>query len=230
MTHIKFCGITRAEDAVQAVDLGVNALGFNFWPGSKRFVDSEIAKDIIKNLPILVQSVGIFVNQSALDIKAIYDQCGLNILQLHGDETPEFARNLPKIPLIRAFRHLAIKHALDEWKKLRTTFLVDGGAESIVIIDEIYERLSASEKNNLTYGGSGKTADKKLIEFFAPHGRFILAGGLTPANVGERIRKFRPFAVDVASGIESAPGIKDPAKMRDFVAAVRAADHALLRP
>ena len=229
MTHIKFCGITRREDAEYAVELGVNALGFNFWPGSKRVINTEMAKEIIKNLPILVQSVGIFVNQSAFEIKAIHDMCDINVVQLHGDESPKFALNLPKLPIIRAFRHIAIIHAITEWKNLKATFLVDGGAESIAIADAILEHMLGGVKHHVIYGGSGKAADEKLINFFAHHGKIILAGGLTPDNVAERVRKYRPFAVDVASGIESAPGIKDHAKMRDFVLAVREIDAEILR-
>ena len=215
------------EDAVKAVDLGVNALGFNFWPHSKRYITPDHAKEIIKDLPIFVQPVGIFVNQKPDEIKKIVKKCKLNIIQLHGLEQVEFVNELPKVSIIKAFRTTREKMGdLEQWKKSKVTFLVDGDTSLRSIRGDRINKPDGSVviPFHNTFGGEGVEADEEMIISIARFGKYILAGGLTAQSVGEKIKKYRPFAVDVASGIESAPGIKDHAKMCAFVAAVQGAD------
>jgi len=197
IVKVKICGITRLEDALLAAELGTDALGFNFWPGSKRFVDPDVARVIIGRLPPFVTAVGVFVNQPPTHVLATAAQSGVTVVQLHGDEPPEDCNGYP-IPAIKAFR-MAGPESLAEMGRYRVqAFLLDAPSAG--------------------FGGSGAVFDWALARQASARGAIILAGGLAPENVAEAVRAVRPWAVDVASGVESSPGVKDPDKLARFIA------------
>lgn len=201
-TRIKMCGITRLEDALTCVEAGVDALGFNFWSGSKRHVTLAQAEEIARVLPPGVLRVGVFVRAAPAEVRAAVTAVGLGAVQLHGDEDPaEYAT--VGAPLWQVLR---IESALPEAASAHA---------SEVLLDAKVEG----------FGGGGRAFDWSLARGAGRYGvPFWLAGGLTPANVGEAVRKAQPPGVDVASGVESRPRMKDPALVRAFVAAVRAAE------
>ena len=202
MTKIKICGIRTETDALAALDAGADLIGFNFYPKSPRYIDVGRCRDIMSVMRRhgRVVCVGVFVNASAADICATLDTCGLNLAQLHGDEPPEMLSRLGGRGF-KAFR--GIPSSLDGFtRKDAPAFLVD-----------------ASVKGE--YGGTGITADWEGAAELAKNYPFLLAGGLTPENVAEAVRKVQPWGVDVASGVEYAPGEKDANKMKAFVRAVR---------
>ncbi len=197
--RIKVCGITNYEDARSAVNLGVHAIGFIFAP-SPRQISPETAKDIIITLPPFVQSVGVFVNEAPDNIKKIVNFCGLDMVQLHGDESPEICSKLmPRV--IKAFR---IKNEdsigqLVSYKEKTRAFLLDTYSKE-------------------AKGGTGKSFDWKLaLKARELNHPIILAGGLSPSNILKAINLVRPFGVDVSSNIEERPGKKDFILMREFV-------------
>ncbi len=198
--RIKICGVTRLEDALAAARLGADALGFNFWPGSKRHLDAATARRIISRLPPFVTPVGVFVNQSEGEMRAIAAETGIQVFQLHGDEPPELCARLP-LPVVKAI-------PVDQVRTL-----------SRLLSYEVQAFLLDTPSRG--YGGSGEPFDWSLAEGVSDVAPVILAGGLTPENVAGAIRAVRPWAVDVASGVESSPGVKDAARMARFVAAVR---------
>lgn len=209
MTLVKFCGITRPEDAATAVRLGADAVGINFHPASVRFVSDEArARDIAAaSGDKRIVRVGVFVNRTAEEILHLGEAAGLDQYQLHGDEGPDQVRALaPKA--YKAFR------VQDESILTRIRFY----PHSLFLLD-------AYSKD--AYGGTGETFAWDIARKAKALGRVILAGGLTPENVGEAIRAAQPAMVDVAGGIESEPGVKDTGKMEAFIAAVREADAAL---
>jgi phosphoribosylanthranilate isomerase len=202
---IKICGVTRPEDAAFAAKLGAGAIGINFWPSSKRFVDHSRAKEILKAIPADVLKVGVFVNAQPEVVNETACELKLDRVQLHGDERAATWTNLPRSRIIRAVR-VQDRTSLDgveEWQ----------GA--LVIYDAFVEG----------YGGGGQTAPWHLLQE-APR-PFLLAGGLTPDNVADAIHATRPDGVDVASGVESKPGIKDPDKLRAFIENAREAAQIL---
>jgi phosphoribosylanthranilate isomerase len=203
MVRIKICGITNLEDARLAADLGAQALGFNFYPLSPRKVDPEAARAIIAQLPPLVLSVGVFVDEDAGVVRDLAARVGLDWVQLHGQESPEYCRSLGR-RVIKAFR---IKDAAS----LAFLAVYQGAAQALLL--DTYRTGQV--------GGTGETFDWQLARRAHEYGRIILAGGLTPENVAQAIRVAQPQAVDVASGVEAAPGKKDPEKLRNFIAAVR---------
>ena len=198
--RIKICGVTRAEDALAAVRLGADALGFNFWPGSKRHVTPAAARAIIARLPPFVTPVGVFVNQTEGEMRAIAAESGIQVFQLHGDEPPELCARLP-MPVVKAI-------PVDQVRAL-----------SRLLSYEVAAFLLDTPSRG--YGGSGEPFDWSLAEGVSEVAPVILAGGLTPENVAAAVRAVRPYAVDVASGVESSPGVKDMARMSRFFAAVR---------
>lgn len=202
MTAVKICGITRVEDAEAAAALGANALGFVLWPQSPRYASLETAQRIGAFLPPFVIRVGVFVNPSANDISQAAAR-GIQLAQIHGD-TPEWPGGRPPVPVIRAV-HLG-----------------SGGAESIEPpVPDATILLDAHDPAR--HGGTGQTVDWQRAALVARLRRVVLAGGLTPANVAEAIGRVRPYAVDVASGVETSPGVKDPELMRRFIAAAKEA-------
>jgi phosphoribosylanthranilate isomerase len=199
---IKVCGITRAEDARHAAEHGATALGFVFWPRSPRNVDAEQAAAIIAGLPADVTPVGVFVDEPIESIRAIVGQTGIRAVQLHGDEPPAYAGELD-CPVFRAVRVDDGDAACAAWPA-ETTFLVD-------TVDPVRR------------GGTGVTVDWNRAAALARERKIVLAGGLTPANVADAITAVRPFGVDVSSGVEASPGVKDHDKVARFLANARSA-------
>lgn len=205
-TRVKICGITRLEDARLAIELGAAALGFNFYPPSPRYIEPSRAAEIIRQLPPFVSSVGVFADESdEARVAAVAREAGVTAIQLRGPKLPPTNGALAGYPLILA---VGVGERLDpeEFGQLKArAFLLDAHDSKLL-------------------GGTGKTFDWRLAREAKQYGNIILAGGLTPENVGRAIREVRPFAVDVASGVESAPGVKDAAKLRAFFAAVKDID------
>ncbi len=201
---VKICGITSVEDALAAAEAGADAVGLMFYEKSPRFVALETAAAIVRALPPHVARVGVFVNASEAAVGEAIAACGLTILQFHGEETPEYCRSFP-VMTMKAFRvkdakslDLLPEYATDAW-------LLDAYAAGAL-------------------GGTGERFNWDLAVASQKLGRPIfLAGGLTPENVAEAVRQVRPFGVDVSSGVESAPGKKDAAKVRAFIAAAKGA-------
>jgi len=219
MTWVKICGTTSLEDARLAVDAGADALGFVF-AASPRRVTPETAQQIIAELPANVQKVGVFVNEPAERIRAIVAQAGLTAVQLHGDETPDFARQL--FPWEGTRRTCRIIKAIP----IRAGF--EAQAEQFTKKEKTVDALLLDTHSPAARGGTGQSFDRQLASSAAPRlalsAKLILAGGLDPASVGSGIHLLRPWGVDVVSGVEREPGKKDPEKVRAFVAAVRQAD------
>lgn len=202
---VKVCGITNAEDALAAVEAGADALGFIFYEKSPRYVVPAVAANIIAELPPLVTPVGVFVNEGLATVRSIMDTCGLAMAQLHGDENVSYCRELAR-PAMKALR------LRDRGSLLALAEYQGRGGVRGFVLDAFSE---------LSYGGTGQITDWGLAAEVAKSTPILLAGGLTPDNVTEAIRTVRPYGVDVSSGVESAPGKKDHAKMRAFVDAVR---------
>lgn len=202
---VKVCGITNAADALAAVEAGADALGFIFYEKSPRYVVPAVAANIIAELPPLVTPVGVFVNEGLATVRSIMDTCGLAMAQLHGDENVSYCRELAR-PAMKALR------LRDRGSLLALAEYQGRGGVRGFVLDAFSE---------LSYGGTGQITDWGLAAEVAKSTPILLAGGLTPDNVTEAIRTVRPYGVDVSSGVESAPGKKDRAKMRAFVDAVR---------
>jgi phosphoribosylanthranilate isomerase len=208
-TRIKVCGITRLEDALLAAELGADALGFNFYLPSPRCIAPAGARAIIKRLPPFVAAVGVYADETEMDtVTASADEAGVGAIQLHGPRFPDPAGQPAGYPLIRA---VAVGEGF------RAESLADFTADAI-LLDAFHPKLS---------GGTGRSFDWELAREANNYGTIILAGGLNPGNVGRAIQEVRPYAVDVASGVESAPGKKDPDLLRAFFAAVQEADRNL---
>lgn len=202
---VKICGITNAPDAITAVEAGADMLGFMFHEQSPRHVSVEAAGAIIRQLPPFVVNVGVFVNAPADLVWRAIGVCGLNLLQFHGEEPPDFCVQFGVMSM-KAFR---VRDA--ESLKAMSAYPADAWLLDAFVPGR--------------YGGTGATFNWDLALQAKKSGcPIVLAGGLTPENVGDAIRKVRPFAVDVSSGVESAPGKKDAARVRAFIVAVRAAD------
>ena len=201
MVRAKICGITNREDACCAVEQGADALGFNFYPPSPRYVLPEEAGEIVRRLPPFVTPVGGFVNEAPERIEEIVASAGLRAIQLHGDEPPEACLG-HSVPVIRATR---VGEGFDP-ETLKAypvdTFLLDTAKAGL-------------------YGGTGETFDWALAREAAICRRIILSGGIDPDNVAEAIRTVRPYALDASSGVEAEPGRKDPHKLAAFFRAVR---------
>jgi phosphoribosylanthranilate isomerase len=204
--HIKICGLTNLDDTLAAVEAGADYLGFNFYAKSPRCVTTAACAEMVAALRAhgaRVKTVGIFVEQAAAEVAAILDETGLDLAQLHGDH------QLADVGLLRRRAFMAVRDpsradfaALAALSGSEPAFLLDANAPG-------------------AYGGTGQTADWNAAQPIAAQYPLFLAGGLTPGNVAEAIRTVRPWGVDVASGVEAAPGKKDVEKMRAFVAAVR---------
>lgn len=208
-TRIKLCGMTREADVDAAVALGVDAIGFVFYAPSPRAVTPALAARLVARVPDGIASVGLFVDATRADIDSVLARVPLSMLQLHGDEAPADCGGW-ELPVIKAAR---ITPDLDLLE-----FAARYGVAAALLLDT----------HTAVYGGSGKVFDWSLVPpaLIGPGAarRVVLSGGLSTANVADAIARVRPSAVDTSSGIESAKGIKDPAAMRDFVAAVRQAD------
>ncbi len=205
--RIKICGVTNVKDAKAAAELGADMIGFNFYPQSSRYIEPEIARQIVETIPRSARSVGVFVDASADDIRSTAKIAGIESVQLHGDFSPETCRELAReFRVIRAFRTEAGFQP------------EDAGAfpDCDVLLDAHHAQLR---------GGTGVTCDWSAAQATLPFVRFlILSGGLNAQNVAHAIAAVAPHAVDVCSGVESAPGVKDYRAMEKFIAAVRTAE------
>lgn len=216
MFRIKICGITNSDDARRAVDAGADAIGLNFYAQSPRYVTIDAARKIADAVRDQTLVVGVFVNESPTGMMGVVTEVGLGAIQVHGDEPPALLERLPDRPLLRVRR--LTEAGLDAVAEDLEACRAAGRAPDAVLVD------SAAAPG--VYGGTGHpVAWDALRDYDATLGAMplILAGGLTPDNVAEAIRVVRPAGVDVASGVESAPGKKDPAKLAAFVAAAQAA-------
>jgi phosphoribosylanthranilate isomerase len=201
--RIKICGIKRLEDARIAVSLGVDALGFIFTQKSPRSIVPANARAIIDTLPPFVARVGVFVDQTVEEIMAIVNSAGINVVQLHGSESPRMVEQIP-LPVIKAF---GVQSGFNLGR-------LDDYTASAFLLDT-WDSGSA--------GGTGKTFDWSIARHAVDNGKIvILAGGLGPANLLEAIEEVRPYAVDLNSGVEVRPGEKNPHKMRDAIRIVKA--------
>lgn len=189
---IKICGMKEMEDVSFAISLGVDALGFIFYEGSKRFIEPEKAKEIIKEIPPFISVVGVFVDARISEVKRIKEFCGIDIVQLHGNESLSYCLEFPR--LIKAFRIEGIKDIEKTEVYKGITWLID--------------------KKDKQY-------DLKIAKELVKRGRIILSGGLNCENIKEAIAAVLPYGVDVSSGIEEYPGKKDHKKMEEFVRNVR---------
>jgi phosphoribosylanthranilate isomerase len=206
---VKICGITRPDDAMAAVAAGVDALGFVFWPGSPRFIDPYRARAIVSLLPAFVTPVGVFVNQPPEYVRGVAGLVPLGAIQLHGDEPVAYATSSLRRPVIKAVAVGGPAFDVDAWPG-RVTLLLD---------------VHDSEKR----GGTGRTVDWTAAAAIASRRRVLLAGGLTPDNVAEAVTRVRPFGIDVSSGVERSPGIKDHARIRALCEALHATSHDATR-
>ncbi len=202
---IKICGITNTEDAEVAVAAGADALGFVMYRKSLRWVEPATARSIIAGLPPFVLPVGVFVNEEAERVRALMDECGFALAQLHGDESALYCQTLGR-PALKALR-----------LKDRGTFLTLAEFQGFANVRGILIDAFSDQ----AYGGTGQTIDWTLAQEVARSAPVILAGGLNPANVAGAIRMVRPYGVDVSSGVEKSPGKKDPDKVRAFIEAAR---------
>jgi phosphoribosylanthranilate isomerase len=203
-TRVKICGITRAQDARAAADAGADAIGLVFYPPSPRFLSVERAREIRDALPPFVQSVALFVNADATQVAQVIGRVHPGMLQFHGEETPEYCAQFG-LPYLKACR---VAQGVDLLKYLRPF-----SAASAWLLDAHVEE----------YGGVGASFDWALVPASLER-PLVLSGGLTKDNVGSAVRRVRPWAVDVSSGVESAKGIKDAARIAAFIAEVRNAD------
>ena len=208
-TKVKICGFTRLPDALAAVEAGADALGFMFFAGSKRNIAPAAAAQIIRALPPFVAKVGVFVNPSAETVRAVVAECGLDTLQFHGEETPEFCRQFAPLKVVKAF---SIQNA--ESLKPLPDYAVDAWLLDSYVAGQ---RGGTGEKFNWDLACQAKELGRPVI----------LAGGLTPENIADALQQVWPFGVDVSSGVESAPGQKDADLVRQFVEIVRATEQSL---
>ena len=210
MTRVKVCGVTNVEDARDAVLLGADAIGLNFYENSPRVIDASRAAEIIESLPAFVNVVGVFVNHG--DPQNLEDfalSLGLHAVQLHGNETPDYCSMIHRVKVIKAVR-VDSRFRVEQLRSYgNRVFLLDTGTAS-------------------QYGGTGQVFDWSRAYGANAFGSIVIAGGLTAENIGEAVVQLHPFAVDVSSGVESSPGKKDYGKMQQFIEAVRRTDVALM--
>jgi len=205
MIKVKICGITNINDAYSAAECGVDALGFIFYPKSQRYVAPAEAKEMIQKLPSEIIRVGVFVNHEIQEVKEIAQFCGLDLIQLHGDESPEYCAQFPISSLIKA----VFCQTEEEIRELRNYPV------AAILMD-------ARDAGH--YGGTGKNSDWRLAIKVKEMYPLILAGGLNRKNIGEAIGRVRPHAVDINSGAEISPGKKDPNKIREIMKIVHETD------
>jgi phosphoribosylanthranilate isomerase len=205
LPRVKICGLTRTEDAELAIALGADALGFVFWPRSPRSVAPSDVRQIIARLPPLVTRVGVFVNASPEDVGRVVRETGIDVAQLHGDERPE------------AFA--AVGARLMKVVTLET----DASIETAVAWPPTVMPL-VDARDDERKGGTGRVADWERAALLAARRPIVLAGGLTESTIRAAVRRVRPWAVDVSSGVEERPGLKSPARMRAFFAALALVD------
>lgn len=202
MTRVKICGITRLDDALLAAELGAAAVGFVFWPFSPRVIDAELAAAIAAQLPESMLTVGVFVDQPVDEVRRVAECARLSAVQLHGTEPIAYARQLLR-PVIRSVPvgEGFVPESLD------------------AIPDEVTVLLDAHDP--VRRGGTGRTVDWSLARAAATRRRLFLSGGLNPDNIADAIAQVKPYGVDLSSGVESSPGVKDPERLRALFRAIR---------
>ncbi|MDP7058594.1 MAG: phosphoribosylanthranilate isomerase [Nitrospinaceae bacterium] len=200
-TKVKICGTTSLNDALLAIESGADAVGFIFYKESPRNISEKDVKDIVVRLPPFIETVGVFVNETSDKVNRIAEQCRLTAVQLHGDESPAFCRRVKR----RVIKAVRVKDA--ESLKGMSGYDVSG-----YLLDAFNEE---------SRGGTGKIFDWNLALRAKKQGPVIIAGGLNPFNVYTAIHRVKPYGVDVCSGVEKSPGIKDPEKVGEFIKAVR---------
>lgn len=205
MTWIKICGLRRAEDVASALEAGADALGFNFWAGTKRYLSPAEASPLIRSVPPHVLTVGVFVDASAAHMLEVAEATGVRALQLHGDEPPATLDALGAYKTIKAIK---VGERLDP-AQLQAYRKAD-----IILLDRAIAGM---------VGGTGQKFDWSLAAEAKKYATILLAGGLNPSNVAEAIRQAQPWGVDVASGVETAPGMKDAGLIREFIRNARSA-------
>ena len=203
-TRIKICGITRSEDVQAAARAGADAIGLNFYPPSPRFLSLDWARQLASEVPPYVSTVAIFVNPSAAEVYTVLERVRPAMLQFHGEEPPVFCAQFG-VPYVKACR---VRPGVDLLEYLRPF----SGAAGWLLDSHVEE-----------YGGVGESFDWSLVPAERSH-PLVLSGGLSRENVATAVRRVRPWAVDVSSGVESSKGIKDPAKIAAFISEVRNAD------
>jgi phosphoribosylanthranilate isomerase len=201
MVRIKICGITNIEDALLAVDLGANALGFIFYKESKRYIEPDNALSIISRIPPFITTVGVFVNQDLDEIINVRDKVGFDAFQLHGDESASFCKKLGK----NVIKTVRVKD------KINTEEI-----ESYPVRAILFDSYSTKD-----YGGTGESFSWGVLRGIDLSKKVILSGGLTPENVVNAIQIVNPYAVDVSSGVEDYPGKKNPERLKRFIEAAR---------
>lgn len=200
MTLVKICGITNLADALAAVDAGADALGFNFYRPSPRYIPPADARKIIDQLPESILKVGVFVNEGLHSVVRIESEAGLSAVQLHGDESPEYCRELAGTYVIKAF----------------------GAGDNLHVETYDVDAIMLDTKDDLLHGGTGRTFDWSIAQRTTSSvPKLFLAGGLSPENVAEAIATVRPYAVDACSSLEERLGKKNHATLHAFVKAVR---------
>jgi phosphoribosylanthranilate isomerase len=209
MIQIKICGITNIDDALCVAECGAAAVGFIFYPPSLRYIQPNKARMIVDKLPRELVKVGVFVNETAAEVKRIFDYCGLDMLQFHGDETPDYCRQFPSMYVIKA---LELKNEED----VRSASCYDAAA------------ILADSRRAGLYGGTGKITDWDLAGRIAQ--RLILSGGLNEDNIMKALQKVNPAALDINSGIEERPGKKDSAKIARIMQMIKTGDAGGHRP
>lgn len=208
--RIKICGITNPDDAAQAAKLGADLVGLNFYAKSPRYLDEATARTILGVLPTSAEPVALFVNEPIQHVQRIVRALGIQTVQLHGDLDEHLTPGTRWIPAFSVRDAASLQRITSYLERLRSV----GDIPAAILVDAHVPG---------KFGGTGEVAPWHLLANFQPGVPLILAGGLTPENVGEAIRTVRPYAVDVASGVESSPGKKDPDKMRRFIEAIRLA-------
>jgi len=198
MVKVKICGITNVDDAMAAVDFGADALGFVFYRGSPRYISPDDAAEIARKLPPFITSIGVFVDEKTEEIEKIIASTGIDIIQLHGEETPDMCRFSRRIIKAIRVKSLESLDSLVNYKDRVSAFVLDTFAPDIV-------------------GGTGLIFNWDIAEYAKQFGRIILAGGLNPDNISEAVRRVRPYGVDVSSGIELKKGKKDHNKLKLFI-------------
>ncbi len=206
MVSVKICGITNIGDAYWAVESGADALGFIFYPKSQRIIAPERAKEILQKIPGSIGRVGVFVNQEIQAVKEIVSFCGLRLIQLHGDESPQYCAQFPRSSLIKTISQCAEEEIQE----------LENYAVRAILVD-------AHEPGR--YGGTGKNSDWALALKVKKTRPLILSGGLNKENIERAIETVRPCAVDINSGVETSPGKKDPYKIREIMEIIRATDN-----
>jgi phosphoribosylanthranilate isomerase len=214
--RLKICGLTSVADALWCASAGADWIGLNFHPASPRRIDLGLAGEIVAALPSSTQAVGLFVDRPAGEIAQVADHLGLRIVQLHGEEPPELVRDLAGLHVIRAFR-LGTRDDVRAMTRYLRRCQELGRPPDSVLVDAFVSGQA---------GGTGRSIADEVLDALPALPRLILAGGLTPGNVAGLVARVRPWMVDVASGVESAPGRKDPARVTAFIRAARGRDDA----